>query len=373
MIRSLPGPVFFPLRALAIVYADFFRGVPTILVIAHARPRRARAPAPGRADLARVLGDRRARARSTPAYVSEVYRAGIESVHPSQEAAARSLGLTRRQALRFVILPQAVRRVIPPLLNDFIGLQKDTALVGTLGAIEAFNQSQIDANATFNYTPYLAAALLFVAITIPLARFTDWLIAARPPPPPGLGGVRVSDALALEGVRKSFGPNEVLRGIDLVGRRARGRLPDRRVRLRQVDAAALRQPDRAASTPAGSCSHGEEITRRGVDVNRVRRRIGIVFQAFNLFPHMTVLRNVTLGAAVRRSAARAREAEARALELLRRFGLADKRDEYPDRLSGGQQQRVAIVRALAMEPELMLLDEVTSALDPELVARGARA
>ena len=110
------------------------------------------------------------------AYVSEVYRAGIESVHPSQEAAARSLGLTRGQGLRYVILPQAVRRVIPPLLNDFIGLQKDTALVGFLGAVEAFNQSQIDAAATFNYTPYLAAALLFVAITIPLARFTDWLI-----------------------------------------------------------------------------------------------------------------------------------------------------------------------------------------------------
>ena len=111
------------------------------------------------------------------AYVSEVYRAGIESVHPSQEAAARSLGLTRGQTLRKVILPQAVRRVIPPLLNDFIGLQKDTALVGTVGALEAFNQSQIIVDATFNFTPYLVAAVLFVAITIPLARFTDWLIA----------------------------------------------------------------------------------------------------------------------------------------------------------------------------------------------------
>jgi polar amino acid transport system permease protein len=111
------------------------------------------------------------------AYVSEVYRAGIESVHPSQEAAARSLGLTRGQTLRKVILPQAVRRVIPPLLNDFIGLQKDTALVSVLGAVEALQQAQIDTSATFNFTPYLAAAVLFVAITIPLARFTDWLIA----------------------------------------------------------------------------------------------------------------------------------------------------------------------------------------------------
>ena len=111
------------------------------------------------------------------AYVSEVYRAGIESVHPSQEAAARSLGLTRTQALRHVVVPQAVRRVIPPLLNDFIGLQKDTALVSVLGIVEVLRQTQIDQAATFNGTYYLVAATLFVAITIPLARFTDWLVA----------------------------------------------------------------------------------------------------------------------------------------------------------------------------------------------------
>jgi polar amino acid transport system permease protein len=110
------------------------------------------------------------------AYVSEVYRAGIESIHPSQEAAARSLGLTRMQALRFVILPQAVRRVIPPLLNDFIGLQKDTALVSVLGSVDALQSANINSAADFNYTPYLIAAFFFVIITIPLARFTDWLI-----------------------------------------------------------------------------------------------------------------------------------------------------------------------------------------------------
>jgi polar amino acid transport system permease protein len=175
VVRSLPGPVFFPLRLFAVAYADFFRGVPTILVIALLG---FGAPALGLKSIptSTTFWGIVALVLVYTAYVSEVYRAGIESVHPSQDAAARSLGLTRAQALRFVILPQAVRRVIPPLLNDFIGLQKDTALVGFLGAIEAFNQSQIDASATFNFTPYLAAAVLFVAITIPLARFTDWLV-----------------------------------------------------------------------------------------------------------------------------------------------------------------------------------------------------
>jgi polar amino acid transport system ATP-binding protein len=173
-------------------------------------------------------------------------------------------------------------------------------------------------------------------------------------------------ALAVDALRKSFGKLEVLRGIDLevaehevvclIGASGSGKSTF----LRCVN--LLEPIDEGRIVVAG-----EEITARGVDVNRVRRRIGIVFQAFNLFPHMSVLRNVTL--APRRALGLSRaEAEERAVELLERFGLADKRDEYPDRLSGGQQQRVAIVRALAMRPDLMLLDEVTSALDPELVA-----
>jgi polar amino acid transport system ATP-binding protein len=176
----------------------------------------------------------------------------------------------------------------------------------------------------------------------------------------------MTTALRLEGIHKSFGANEVLRGIDLevgehevvclIGASGSGKS----TLLRCVN---LLEPLNGGRVWLA----GEEITRRDVNVNAVRRRIGIVFQAFNLFPHMTVLRNVTLAP---RDALRLprEEAEARATELLGRFGLADKRDEYPDRLSGGQQQRVAIVRALAMQPELMLLDEVTSALDPELVA-----
>jgi polar amino acid transport system ATP-binding protein len=173
-------------------------------------------------------------------------------------------------------------------------------------------------------------------------------------------------ALLVEGLHKSFGKLEVLRGIDLdvaehevvclIGASGSGKSTF----LRCVN---LLEPIDAGRIVVA----GEEITARGVDVNRVRRRIGIVFQAFNLFPHMSVIRNVTLGPTQALGLPRA-QAEAEGLELLRRFGLADKRDEYPDRLSGGQQQRVAIVRALAMRPELMLLDEVTSALDPELVA-----
>ena len=176
----------------------------------------------------------------------------------------------------------------------------------------------------------------------------------------------VSEALRLEGVHKSFGKLEVLKGIDLavaehevvclIGASGSGKS----TLLRCVN---LLEPVDAGRIVLG----GEELTACSIDLNRVRRRIGIVFQAFNLFPHMSVLGNVTLAPVKALGTARA-QAEIEALELLDRFGLADKRDEYPDRLSGGQQQRVAIVRALAMNPELMLLDEVTSALDPELVA-----
>ena len=176
IMRGLPGPVFFPLRALATIYADLFRGVPTVLVIYILGFGVTALQLPG-VPVSPLFWGTVALVLVYSAYVSEVYRAGIDSVHPSQEAAARSLGLTRSAALRYVVLPQAVRRVIPPLLNDFIGLQKDTALVALLGVVEAFRQSQIDVAATFNYTPYICTAILFIAITVPLARFTDWLIA----------------------------------------------------------------------------------------------------------------------------------------------------------------------------------------------------
>ena len=173
-------------------------------------------------------------------------------------------------------------------------------------------------------------------------------------------------ALRIEDLHKSFDGLEVLKGIDLevdehevvglIGASGSGKS----TLLRCIN---LLEPVNGGRV----FIEGEEITARGVDVNRIRQRVGIVFQAFNLFPHMTVLRNVTLGPIEALGTSRS-EAEALATGLLERFGLADKREDYPDRLSGGQQQRVAIVRALAMKPDVMLLDEVTSALDPELVA-----
>jgi polar amino acid transport system permease protein len=177
VVRQIPGPVFFPFRMVAVAYTDLFRGIPLILVlymIGFGVPGLGLA---GISYLSDVTYGIIALVLVYSAYVAEVYRAGIESVHESQNAAARSLGLTRWQSMRFVILPQAFRRVIPPLLNDFIGLQKDTALVSVLGSIEAVRAAQIYGASEFNYASYVIAALLFVLITIPLARFTDRLVA----------------------------------------------------------------------------------------------------------------------------------------------------------------------------------------------------
>lgn len=176
LIRVTRSPVFFPLRALAVIYTDFFRGAPAILVI-----------------LMLGFGMPALRLQSIPndpifwgtvaciltssAYTAETFRAGIDSVHPSQRAASRSLGFSNLQTLRLVVLPQAIRRQIPPLLSGFVALQKETALVSVIGPLEATRQAQIYSGMYFNFTSYLAAAVLFIAITVPLARFTDYLVA----------------------------------------------------------------------------------------------------------------------------------------------------------------------------------------------------
>jgi polar amino acid transport system permease protein len=179
IVRGLPGPGAKPLRALAIAYTDFFRGTPIIIVayfIGFGLP-------------GLSLGYISSQSFTTygiitltlvySAYVTEVYRAGIESVHPSQRAAARSLGLSYAQTMRYVIVPQAVRRVIPPLLNDFVGLQKDTAIVSVIGVTEAASLSQQFSNQNGDFASFLVAAVFFILLTIPLARFTDYLVAQR--------------------------------------------------------------------------------------------------------------------------------------------------------------------------------------------------
>jgi polar amino acid transport system permease protein len=178
IVRGLPGRLALPLRAAAIVYTDFFRGTPLILVLFIVQ---------GFAQLDYVGLSSQTLFRTGlialtlvyTAYVTEVYRAGIESVHPSQRMAARSLGLSYMQTMRYVVLPQAIRRVIPPLLNDFIGLQKDTALITVIGLTEAVAQAGFYSSDYLNDTAYVVAAVFFIFLTIPLARFTDHIIKER--------------------------------------------------------------------------------------------------------------------------------------------------------------------------------------------------
>ena len=176
IMRSLQGAVFAPIRLMAVSYSILFRGMPTILLIlilGFGMPSLELQGLPNSDVFWAIM----ALTLVYTAYVAEVYKAGIESIHPSQSAAARSLGLSRAQAMRYIVLPQAVRRVLPPLLNDFIGLQKDSALVGVLGITgEALRQAQIATSSTFNFTPYVSLALVYILITIPQVLFVDWLI-----------------------------------------------------------------------------------------------------------------------------------------------------------------------------------------------------
>jgi polar amino acid transport system permease protein len=177
VLRTLRGPVFFPLRAFAAGYTDLFRGLPLLLVIfllGFGVPALRLTGLPSDP----LIWGGAALVLTYTAYVAEVFRAGIESVHPSQRAAARSLGLSYGQSMRFVVLPQAIRRVIPPLLNDLVSLQKDSGLIAVLGVIDAIRAAQIETATDFNFTPYVVAGLLFVMLTIPLTRITD-LIARK--------------------------------------------------------------------------------------------------------------------------------------------------------------------------------------------------
>ena len=172
-VRTLRGPVWFPLRALATGYVDLFRGLPLLIclyLVGFGLPGLRLSGIPTNPVLLGGL----ALVLIYSAYVAEVFRAGIESVHPSQLAAAKSLGLNYRRTMRLVVLPQATRRVTPALLNDFVALQKDCGLISVLGAVDAVRAAQIQAATTYNFTPYVVAGLLFVALAVPSARLADW-------------------------------------------------------------------------------------------------------------------------------------------------------------------------------------------------------
>ncbi|WP_207782364.1 amino acid ABC transporter permease [Phytoactinopolyspora limicola] len=174
LLRTLRGPIFLPLRLLATVYTDLFRGMPLLIVLYLVGLGLPALRLDWIPTQAAVLGTI-ALVLTYSAYVAEVFRAGIEAVHPSQRAAARSLGLTHRQTMRMVVLPQAVRKVTPPLLNDFVALQKDVGLISVLGAVDAIRRAQIEVSQTFNFTPYVVAGLLFVLLAVPSARIADWV------------------------------------------------------------------------------------------------------------------------------------------------------------------------------------------------------
>ena len=365
-MRSLRGPVFFPIRAMATVYVDVFRGIPTILVIYLLGFGIPSLQLPGVPNSPVFWGDGRGdsellrvRGRGLPGGdrvgASESDGGGaVARAQPVPDAAVRH---------RPAGDPPGDTAAAERLHRAAEGHRPDRDRRRTFP--EAFLQGQIYQAADFNFTPIVGVALCFLVITIPLTRFTDWVVA-RQREKRQAGSDGVSEAIRIDGVHKRFGELEVLRGVHLevadheviclIGASGSGKS----TLLRCIN---LLEPLDAGRIVV----HGVDITAAGVDTNAVRRQIGIVFQSFNLFPHMTVMRNVTL-APRKVLGPVARPRRGRAQQLLDRFGLADKADEYPDRLSGGQQQRVAIVRALAMQPDIMLLDEVTSALDPELVA-----
>ena len=366
VLRTLRGPVFFPVRAFVAGYTDLFRGLPLLLVIFLLGFGVPALNLRGLPDSPLIWGGA-ALVLTYTAYVAEVFRSGIESIHPSQRAAARSLGLSYAQSLRFVVLPQATRRVVPPLLNDLVSLQKDSGLIAVLGVIDAIRAAQIETATDFNFTPYVVAGALFVFLTIPLTRITDWVARRQG----WYGGRRGGRPRRCEPARSRAGSAQGVRGpvvlddldltvdrgecVVLIGGSGSGK------------STLLRCLNRLETVDDGQIMlDGQDITDPRVDVDAVRSRVGIVFQAFNLFPHLSVLENITL-APIRVHRVPPDEARRRAQDMLERVGLADRAGMHPDQLSGGQQQRVAIARALVNAPVLMLLDEVTSALDPELV------
>ncbi len=377
------------LRVPARIYTDIFRGLPaivTILLIGQGLAGLGRdlfGPSPyplGILALSLIAG----------AYLGEIFRAGIQSVPTGQMEACRALSMSYGQGMRLIVIPQGIRRVLPAMVNQFIANVKDSSLIYFLGLLaserEIFRVGQDAAVVTGNLSPLLLAGIFYLAITVPLTHLVNYfdhrLRTGKSPqrvqPTSGLeeveelSNVRHEDSdatrfdggsLSIKGLRLSYGQLEVLRGIDLeipqgsvtcvIGPSGSGK------------STLLRSLNRLVDMNAG------EVRLDGVDIRsmkpeRLRARVGMVFQHFNLFPDHTALGNIMLSLTkikgMNKDEAR-RIAEARLADV----GLQGRGDHRPSSLSGGQQQRVAIARALAMDPEVVLFDEVTSALDPELV------
>ena len=249
-------------------------------------------------DLERALPCIIALSINSSAYVAEIIRAGIQAVDKGQMEGARSCGMTNAQAMRCVVMPQAVKNILPAIGNEFITMVKETSIIQYLGIGDLMYNNGIVVTSTYNPLPcYYISAIIYLALNIILGK-----------------------------------------GLNL-----------------------LEQP-----TAGKIYFEGEDITAKGFDVNRHRQKVGMVFQQFNLFNNLTVLENITISLTKVKKQSE-EESKEKALKLLKRVGLEDKANAYPSQLSGGQKQRIAIVRALAMEPDVLLFDEPTSALDPEMV------
>jgi len=371
------------IRLPAKLYTDIFRGLPaivTILLIGQGFARLGRelfGPSPYPLGIL-ALG------LIAAAYIGEIFRAGIQSVDRGQMEACRALSMTRGQGMRLIVIPQGIRRVLPALVNQFIGNVKDSSLVYFLGLLaserEIFRVGQDQAVVTGNLSPLLLAGVFYLLITVPLTHLVNTIDTRlrngkRPRPQSGL--VELGELASAQpdtspfqgrgmetrGLRMAYGDFEVLKGIDLkvapgsvtciIGPSGSGKSTLLRCLNRMVE-------------PSGGDILLDGGSIFALSPETLRAKVGMVFQQFNLFPDHTALENVALSLTRIKGLPRP-EALRIARARLAEVGLAARADHRPSGLSGGQQQRVAIARALAMAPEVVLFDEVTSALDPELV------
>ncbi len=404
IVRAVKMPF---LDRIASLYVTFTRGTPLLLQIFYIYYV---LPLAG-VDIPAFQAGVAALALNYGAYLSEVLRSGIQAVPDGQREASDALGMSGALLMRRIILPQAARIVIPPVGNYFISMFKDSALVSVISITELMRAGELLAATTYrHFEIFTIVGAVYLAISLPAASLVSWLerktaIGRRDarttpvPATPASGSAAgtpaatlaaaapraaptsaAAEVIRLSQVSKSFGDFEVLRDVDLtirsgevvviLGPSGSGKSTMLRLlnQLEGFDRGTLRLQDLTIEGGAMTKRAIRETRRRA---SRIRTEVGMVFQQFNLFPHLTVLGNVVEAPIHVRGVSR-KDAERKALALLEKVGLGERANAYPATLSGGQQQRVAIARALAMEPKVILFDEVTSALDPELVGEVLR-